>query len=152
MIDVVNSDTRSRMMAGIRSENTRPEVVTRRSLHKLGYRYRLNQKVGNIKPDVVLKKWRVAIFVHGCYWHKHKGCKLAYSDRSYSNNWKKKFEDNRLRDQRVEARLINDGWRVAVLWECATRNKKAFEKEILKLDHWIRSDNVSLFESKYRKV
>jgi len=139
------------MMSGIRSSNTKPEILTRKALHKLGYRFRLDSKVGKIKPDIVLRSRRVAVFTHGCYWHQHKGCKLAYSDRNYSEKWKKKFEDNRLRDKRVVDMLIKNGWRVAVIWECATRESVVFKHTINGLDNWIKESNKSYFESDYQK-
>lgn len=152
MVDIVDKSTRSRMMSGIRSSNTKPEVLTRKSLHRLGYRFRLGSKIGRIKPDIVFRSHRVAVFIHGCYWHQHKGCKLAYSDRSYSEKWQKKFNDNKARDKRVTEELIEQGWRVAVIWECVTRNKEEFEREINKLDIWIKAGKGYIYESAYKKV
>ena len=140
------------MMSGIRSSNTKPEVVTRKALHKLGYRFRLGSKVGKIKPDIVLRSHKVAVFTHGCYWHQHDDCKLAYSDRNYSDKWKKKFSDNQQRDKRVEAQLKQEGWRVAVIWECATRDIKVFETVINQLNDWIKIGDSQYFESEYRKT
>lgn len=140
------------MMSGIRSFNTKPEILIRKALHRLGYRFRLNSKVGKIKPDVVLRSHKVAVFTHGCYWHQHEGCRLAYSDREYSDKWQKKFDDNQKRDQRVLEQLLAQGWRVAVIWECVTRNKEEFRKEINKLDKWIRSGKSAYFETDYKKV
>ena len=139
------------MMSGIRSSNTKPEVLTRRALHRLGYRFRLDSKAGKIKPDIVLRSRKVAIFVHGCYWHQHKGCKLAYSDREYSAKWQTKFENNQLRDQRVLEQLDREGWRVAVIWECATRDTEVFNDLINQLNTWIQSQDSQHFESFYRK-
>lgn len=150
MIDIVNKQTRSRMMSGIRSKNTKPETLTRKALHSLGYRFRLDSKIEKIKPDIVLRKHKVAIFTHGCYWHQHEGCKLAYSDRNYSDKWKGKFDDNRQRDERVLKQLLDDGWKVAVIWECATRDKSVFEEVISQLDKWIKTSE-SRFESLYKK-
>ncbi len=152
MTDIVDKKTRSRMMSGIRSSNTKPEVLTRKALHKHGYRFRLGSKVGKIKPDIVLHRYKVAVFTHGCYWHKHNGCKLAYSDRGYSDKWKKKFEDNRQRDQRVLDQLTEKRWRVAVIWECAIREEKFFEDVINRLNIWIKAGDSSYFESDYRKT
>ena len=152
MVDVVDKATRSRMMSGIRSSNTQPEILTRKMLHKRGYRFRLNSKVGKIKPDVVLRKYNVAVFVHGCYWHQHKGCRLAYSGRNYSEKWKKKFADNVRRDDLVCKELESRGWRVAIVWECATRDACGFEELIERLDSWIRSENHSRYESEYKKA
>ena len=143
------------MMSGIRSSNTKPEILTRKALHRLGYRFRLNSKIGKIgkiKPDIVLRRRKVAVFTHGCYWHQHEGCKLAYSDRNYSEKWKKKFEDNKQRDQRVLDKLKLEGWRVAVLWECATRKVDVFEEVITQLHRWIKEADGQYFESNYRKT
>lgn len=152
MVDIVDKTTRSRMMSGIRSSNTKPEVLTRNALHRLGYRFRHDSKVGKIKPDIVLRSHKVAVFTHGCYWHQHKDCKLAYSDRNYADKWIKKFEDNRARDQRVLEKLAEQGWRVSVIWECTTRDSAEFEKTIKKLDKFIRSGTTQYFESSYRKT
>ena len=151
MVDVVDKATRSRMMSGIRSSNTLPEILTRKMLHKRGYRFRLNSKIGKIKPDIVLRTFKVAIFVHGCYWHQHKGCRLAYSDRNYSDKWRKKFADNKRRDRLVCEELETRGWRIAIFWECATRDQILLEKEIFFLDSWIISNNHARYESGYRK-
>ena len=139
-------------MSGIRSSNTKPEVLTRKALHRLDYRFRLDSKVGKLKPDIVLRKYKVAVFTHGCYWHQHAGCKLAYSNRDYSDKWKKKFSDNQQRDKRVEAQLKQEGWRVAVIWECATRDIKVFETVINQLNDWIKIGDSQYFESEYRKT
>ena len=152
MIDIVDKATRSRMMSGIRSSNTKPEVITRQALHRLGYRFRLDSKIGKIKPDIVLRKHKVAVFTHGCYWHQHDGCKLAYSDREYEEKWLKKFEANRQRDHRVLEQLTEQGWRVAVIWECATRDSSVFKTVIKLLNNWIKSGESQYFESEYRKT
>jgi len=152
MIDIVDKSTRSQMMSNIRSSNTKPEILTRKALHKLGYRFRLNSKVGKIKPDIVLRKHKVAIFVHGCYWHQHQGCMLSYSDRERSDKWNKKFSDNLARDQRVTESLREEGWRVAVIWECVTRNSVAFKRQISALNTWIKSDVSGYYESDYKKI
>ena len=152
MVDIVDKKTRSRIMSGIRSTNTKPEVLTRKALHRLGYRFRLDSKIEKIKPDIVLRSLKVAIFTHGCYWHQHKGCKLAYSDRNYSEKWEKKFTDNHKRDQRVLEQLTEQGWRVAVIWECATRDLNVFDDTINKLHDWIQSHKNQYFESQYKKL
>jgi len=151
MVDIVDKATRSRMMSGIRSSNTKPEILTRKALHSLGYRYRLGSRVGKIKPDIVLTRYKVAIFVHGCFWHQHQGCKHAYSDRQRSDKWLKKFADNKERDKRVTATLLQKDWRVAVLWECVTRNSVEFEKEINILEKWIKADTSDYYETSYKK-
>ncbi len=152
MVDIVDKATRSRMMSGIRSSNTKPEVLTRNALHKHGYRFRLGSKVGKIKPDIVLRSYKVAVFIHGCYWHKHDDCKLAYADRNYSDKWKKKFEDNRQRDKCVLEQLMEEGWRLAVIWECTTRDANVFEDVVEKLDVWIKAGENQYFELDYKKT
>ena len=151
MTDIVDKATRSRMMSGIRSRNTKPEIITRKALHQLGYRFRLDSKIGKIKPDIVLRKRKVAVFCHGCYWHQHKDCKLAYTDRHYSEKWQKKFTDNKNRDQRVVTQLLAEGWRVAIIWECVTRNTAEFDKAMKQLDSWIQSAEDNYYETGYRK-
>ena len=151
MVDIVDRRTRSQMMSGIRSSNTKPELLTRKALHRLGFRYKLGTRINKIKPDIVLRRWNVAIFVHGCYWHQHEGCKLSYSDRKYSYKWRKKFQDNKLRDKRTEEHLLNQGWRIAIIWECVTRDKIKFEKMIAKLNIWLQSGATEYFESDYKK-
>ena len=152
MVDVVDKATRSQMLSCLRSRNTKPEVLTRKALHKLGYRFRLGSQVGKIKPDIVLRHHKVAVFTHGCYWHQHEGCKLAYSDRSYEDKWLKKFKANIQRDQRVLEQLTKQGWRVAVIWECATRDSSIFQTVISMLDNWIKAGEGQYFESEYKKT
>ncbi|MGE8522266.1 MAG: very short patch repair endonuclease [Alcaligenes faecalis] len=122
-MDVVDVATRSRMMAGIRSKNTRPEVRLRRFLHGRGLRYRLHVKSLPGSPDIVLPKYRVAIFVHGCFWHQHSGCKYATTPSTNKEKWQKKFAANAARDQRNMDALVAEGWRSIVVWECALRHK-----------------------------
>ncbi|MDG1156597.1 MAG: very short patch repair endonuclease, partial [Litorivicinaceae bacterium] len=94
MVDIVNPETRSRMMANIRSKDTKPELTVRKHLHKMGFRFRLNYIVGSTKPDLVLPRWKTCVFVHGCYWHRHEGCKLASEPKSNTAFWKSKFNQN----------------------------------------------------------
>ncbi len=122
-MDIVSPATRSRMMAGIRSSNTKPELVLRRNLHAQGFRYRLKTKVLGCTPDVVLRKYKVAIFVHGCFWHRHKQCKYATMPKTNTQKWSLKFEENEKRDSRIEAVLLESGWRVAIIWECWLKRK-----------------------------
>jgi len=118
LVDVVDKKTRSRMMSGIRGKNTRPEIAVRRYLHAHGFRFRLHRKDLPGKPDVVLPKYRTAIFVHGCYWHRHDGCKYATTPSSNREFWQRKFRENVERDRRDQARLADAGWNVLVIWEC----------------------------------
>lgn len=121
MTDVVDSKTRSRMMAGIKGKNTRPELILRQFLHSHGFRYRLHDKKLPGRPDIVLRKYNLAIFVHGCFWHRHKDCKFATTPKQNSEKWLLKFRQNAERDQWQIARLQELGWNVLVIWECGLK-------------------------------
>lgn len=118
MVDIVDRLTRSKMMSSIRSSDTQPEIAVRRFLHRNGFRYRLDTKIGRIKPDIVLVKYMVAVFVHGCYWHRHNGCRFATTPSSNVKFWKDKFRANVNRDKRVQMLLISNGWKVVTIWGC----------------------------------
>lgn len=121
MADIVDKSTRSRMMAGIKGMNTKPEMQLRRLLHAAGFRYRLHAKNLPGKPDIVLPRYKAAIFVHGCFWHRHPGCRYATSPGSNIEFWSAKFAANVARDFSNEQALLAAGWRVAVVWECELR-------------------------------
>lgn len=116
--DIVDKASRSRMMASIRSKNTKPEIVVRRYLHAAGFRYRLHQRSLPGCPDIVLAKYRCVVFVHGCFWHRHPGCDRAYTPKTRRAFWKKKFDDNVSRDRVQLRQLRQAGWRPLVIWEC----------------------------------
>lgn len=122
MTDVVGSATRSRMMAGILSKDTKPELTVRRYLHACGYRYRLHRKDLPGKPDLVLSKYRLAIFVHGCFWHRHQCCIYATTPNNRRDFWEGKLNGNVLRDQNQVSQLCAEGWRVLVVWECGLKH------------------------------
>ncbi len=122
MVDVVSIEKRSVMMANIKNRNTRPEIKVRKHLHHLGYRYRLETKVFGFKPDVVLPVHKTAVFIHGCFWHRHQGCKLASLPKSRKEFWQGKFEKNVERDQRNRECLADRGWCQIVVWECSVRD------------------------------
>ncbi len=109
-------------MSNIRGENTRPEILIRRHLHGLGHRFRLKQKLCGTKPDLVFKKFKTCVFVHGCFWHRHSDCKLASNPKSNSEFWGKKFAINVARDERNITQLRAAGWRIGIVWECAVRS------------------------------
>ncbi len=134
MTDIVDKATRSRMMAGIRGENTQPELIVRKYLFNKGFRYRLHNKRLTGKPDLVLPKYRSVVFIHGCFWHRHPGCKYAYTPKSNRVFWKKKLVSNVLRDKEVRKRLRKEGWCVHVIWECQFR-----ERDLKKLADKIRN-------------
>ncbi|KIC39875.1 hypothetical protein RA27_16355 [Ruegeria sp. ANG-R] len=119
MADIVTPEVRSRMMSRIHGRNTRPEIALRGALHRKGFRFRLNVKKLPGSPDIVLPKWKTAIFVHGCYWHRHPGCRKASTPSSNFEFWAEKFRQNVKRDARNIKDLQGAGWRVAVVWECA---------------------------------
>lgn len=113
----VAPDTRRRMQA-VRGTNTAPEMVVRRLLHEMGYRFRLHRKDLPGSPDIVLPRHRKIVLVHGCFWHGHEECKRAKLPVNNSNTWRVKIEKNRARDQRNVTELRNQGWDVLIVWEC----------------------------------
>lgn len=124
-MDVVDATVRSRMMAQIRSKNTAPEMTVRKFLHARGFRYRLHANNLPGSPDLVLPKHRAAVFVHGCFWHRHLSCKYATNPASNVDRWTLKFQANKNRDARNEAALLAAGWRVIIVWECDLRRDAA---------------------------
>lgn len=122
MTDIVAPQIRSRMMSGIRGKDTKPEMAVRRALFAAGFRFRLHRRDLPGVPDVVLAKWRVAVFVHGCFWHRHEGCPYAKLPATRREFWKTKLEGNAERDRRSAEALRVAGWRVLVVWECAVRD------------------------------
>jgi DNA mismatch endonuclease (patch repair protein) len=121
MTDIVDKQTRSRMMAGIKGKDTQPEMKVRRFLHASGFRYRLHVRALHGKPDICLPKYHAVIFVQGCFWHRHKGCHLSYMPASNKDSWQTKFKQNVRRDRKNVRALIKEGWRVIILWECGLR-------------------------------
>ena len=120
MSDHVSPDRRSFIMSRVKTEGTGPELMLRRELHKLGYRYRLNMKTLPGKPDLVFPKRRKIIFVHGCFWHGH-GCKWGRLPKSRLDYWQPKITANRNRDSRNITALVEAGWEVLVVWQCQLR-------------------------------
>jgi len=121
LTDIVDSNVRSRMMSGIKSKDTQPEMIVRRYLHGLGFRYRLHSSSLPGRPDIVLPKYRTIIFVHGCFWHRHLNCSLAYTPKSNVEMWQKKFSNNVSRDNKVYTDLNHTGWKIIIVWECSLR-------------------------------
>lgn len=120
MTDVVDKQTRSRMMSSVRAKNTKIELEVRRRLFAMGFRYRLHRRALPGTPDMVFPKYTAVIFVNGCFWHSH-GCRFSSLPQTRRMWWKKKLEHNRLRDGEVVARLRELGWRVLTIWECSFR-------------------------------
>ena len=118
MADIVDPFTRSRMMASIKGSNTGPEIALRKALHALGLRYRLHDRKLPGRPDIVLPRWKAVVFVHGCFWHRHLGCRYATVPATRPQFWNEKFAANVSRDQRNLDGLASAGWRTRVVWEC----------------------------------
>ena len=141
-MDIVSPEVRSQMMAGIRTRNTKPEVLFRKGLHKRGYRYRLHPAHVPGKPDFVLPRHRVAAFVHGCFWHQH-DCALFKMPSTRREFWQAKFTRNRARDAEVAQQLKSSEWRRLVVWECALRGKTRldFDAALDSADTWIAASS-----------
>ncbi len=119
MTDRITRQHRSWNMSRIRGSDTKPEITVRSCLHQFGYRFRLHRKDLPGKPDIVLPKYKLVIFVNGCFWHRHSGCRYAYTPKSRQDFWKKKFTDTIARDKRHYQKLRTEGWRIIIVWECA---------------------------------
>jgi DNA mismatch endonuclease, patch repair protein len=119
--DIVSTQRRSQMMASIRRENTKPELVVRSALHAMGYRFRLHVKGLPGTPDIVLPKYATVLRIQGCFWHRHEGCRLAYTPKTRREFWSAKFAENTARDDLQEHALGDLGWRVIDVWECEVR-------------------------------
>jgi len=118
LVDFLSPSERSERMSRIRSSNTSPELALRRALHALGFRFRLHRKDLPGKPDIVLPRYETVVFVHGCFWHRHAGCKVATTPKSNTGFWVEKFDRNVARDSRSRELLEAQGWKVIVVWEC----------------------------------
>jgi DNA mismatch endonuclease (patch repair protein) len=135
--DIVDQQTRSRMMSGIRGKNTKPELALRRALHARGFRFRLHSGKVHGRPDLFLPKHRAAVFVHGCFWHRHEGCRYATVPATRSEFWRTKFDANVARDNAVRTRLVEGGWRVATVWECALRKPERLNNVVRIFEEWL---------------
>ena len=130
MVDNLSPEKRSWNMSQIRCKDTKPEKIVRSLLHNMGYRFRLHKKNLPGKPDIVLSKYKTIIFVHGCFWHRHDGCKFAYTPKTRAGFWEKKFEGNINRHKKVEQELKDLGWKVFVIWECEIKNSEKIADRI----------------------
>ncbi|WP_420030652.1 very short patch repair endonuclease [Pseudomonas oryzihabitans] len=122
--------SRSDIMRAVKRANTKPEMIVRQALHALGLRFRLHRRDLPGSPDIVLPKFRTVIFVHGCFWHRHPGCRYATTPKSRQEYWLPKFESNVERDARKEAQLRELDWRVVVIWECETKSLEMLEARL----------------------
>ena len=130
-MDSVSPEKRSQVMASVRSRDTRPELAVRTLFHKLGFRFRLRGKGLPCKPDLVLPRYRVAVFVHGCFWHRHQGCPNTRTPKSRVEFWTEKFETNVRRDRENLLALEALGWHYFVIWECELKDVSALQARIL---------------------
>ena len=130
-MDTLTPERRSWNMSRIRGRDTRPERLVRSLLHRMGYRFRLYRKDLPGRPDIVLPRYRTVVMVHGCYWHRHPACHLAYTPKSNREFWEKKFARNVCRDSLQYEELRAMGWRVIVVWECETKNLQALSGRLL---------------------
>ena len=147
MTDVHSPSVRSKNMRAIRHRDTKPELLIRKALHAKGFRYRVNVKALTGTPDIVLPKYRVLIFVHGCFWHGHK-CHLFKVPQTRTEFWLAKIEGNHKRDIASQKNLRADGWRVAVIWECALKGRHRLPIDTLveHLSVWISSSAAQTLE------
>ena len=118
MADILTKEKRSWNMSRIKGKDTKPELLLRRLLHRRGFRFRLHDKKLPGKPDIVLPRYRTVIFVNGCFWHRHSGCRYAYTPKSRQEFWYRKFEATVKRDREKKGKLEEEGWDVIVVWEC----------------------------------
>ena len=121
-MDVHSKEQRRFNMSRIKSRNTKPELIVRSLLHRLGYRFRLHVKSLPGSPDIVLPKYKTLIYVHGCFWHRHEGCRYTTTPSTNSERWANKFNENILRDKNNQDTAKKLGWTIVVIWECEVRN------------------------------
>lgn len=145
MTDVVAPAVRSRMMSGIRSKNTRHEVKIRKALHAAGFRYRLHRRDLPGKPDFTLPRYRAVVFIHGCFWHGH-DCHLFKWPSTRPEFWASKIKANRQRDRQAHSELLETGWRVCTIWECAIRGRLRWDANDVNnlLAEWIKGSEILL--------
>jgi len=132
MVDTLTQSARSRVMSRIKSKDTKPEILVRRIVHSLGFRYRLHVKELPGCPDMVFRRLAKVIFVHGCFWHQHKKCKLAHFPKSRHYYWEPKLNANRRRDSKNTRELAKAGWSCLVIWECEMANIQELTRKLKK--------------------
>ena len=141
MPDKMTREQRHRCMASIRGRDTKPEMTVRRWLHSRGFRYRVNVKGLPGSPDIVLRKYRTVIFIHGCFWHGHEGCRYFVLPKSNTEFWTQKIERNRERDLERRAQLKRMGWHTIVIWECQLKPKTR-EATLAELEHLLHKTYI----------
>lgn len=147
-MDIKNPEERSRNMAAIHSKDTKPEIYFRKLLFAQGYRYSLNSRKVPGHPDIYLQKYNTAIFIHGCFWHRHSGCQYAYMPKSRAEFWQKKFEANVKRDYVVRMELQDKGIKCLIVWECTLKRMKKsqtdYEKYLKIVEKFLKEDTLFL--------
>lgn len=145
MVDVVSQEIRSRMMSGIRATNTQPELLIRKNLHAIGFRYLLHDSRLPGKPDLVFPKWRAVIFINGCFWHAH-DCHLFKLPNTRTEFWREKLFGNVRRDKKNRHALQAAGWRVGTVWECSLKGsaKQPLNDVLVMLSEWLRSNHCAI--------
>lgn len=136
MIDTIDKANRSLLMANVKGKNTAPELLVRKRLHRLGFRFALHDKKLSGRPDLVLPRHQAVVFVHGCFWHRHSSCAYATTPATRAEFWFDKFQKNVERDARNISKLKEQGWRVFVVWECGLKHEP--EKILKKLARGIK--------------
>lgn len=142
--DIYSEEKRSEIMSQVRSKNTKPELQIRSRLHKLGYRFKIHCKDIPGYPDIVLPKFKSAIFVHGCFWHQHEGCKKATIPKDNQKFWLKKLQENVNRDRKHTSQLEALGWNVITVWECDI--KRDLEATIRTVESQLKSKDEVIIE------
>ena len=142
-MDTLTPEERSKLMAKIRGKNTKPELAVRSLLHRAGYRFSLHRKDLPGKPDIVLRKYNTVVFVHGCFWHRHKNCKVASTPKSNVEFWQAKFDRNVANDKRHARKLREMGWHVLTVWECELKKP---EKVLAKLKRNLTPEHIEYTE------
>lgn len=127
---MIDSKQKSISMSKVRTKNTKPELLVRSKLHKMGYRFRIHQSNLPGTPDIVLKKFNIVIFVHGCFWHQHLGCRKAIRPKTRQEFWNKKLDRNISRDNETNLSLNKLGWKVIIIWECEALNENTLIQAI----------------------
>ena len=148
MADTISPERRSQNMSAIRSKDTKPEIYLRKLLFAEGYRYRIAEKSIPGHPDMFVRKYNTAIFVHGCFWHRHQGCKYAYTPKSRVEFWQKKFDDNVRRDAVVRTALQENNIKCLVVWECTIKqmmkSPQLRDQIITEICSFINSDRMNM--------
>jgi DNA mismatch endonuclease (patch repair protein) len=144
MADVFSKAKRSQIMSKISGKETKPEILVRKSLFAQGFRYRKNDKRFPGKPDIVLPKYKTVIFVHGCFWHCHQGCKKSALPQTNHEFWKNKIQRNADRDKLNQKELKKLGWKIIIIWQCQIRNRELFEETIKQTVKTILSNKADI--------